>query len=184
MNLKTERLYLRPLALSDAKELFAYRSDAETNKYQGWIPKTLDDAEAFISKTSKQINVPDTWFQYAIIEKHSQKLIGDIGLHFLGPENKQLELGCTLNKNYQNQGYATEALARIIAYAFIDLNKHRIMASIDPANSPSIHLVERLGFRKEAHFVESLYIKGRWVDDLIYALLYNDWEKLYRTKFF
>ncbi|MGE4289654.1 MAG: GNAT family N-acetyltransferase [Salinivirgaceae bacterium] len=95
-----------------------------------------------------------------------------------------VSLGCTLSKNYQNQGYATEALNRIIAYAFIDLKKHRIMASIDPANSPSIHLVERLGFRKEAHFVESLYIKGRWVDDLIYALLYNDWEKLYRTKFF
>ncbi|PKP10480.1 MAG: GNAT family N-acetyltransferase [Bacteroidetes bacterium HGW-Bacteroidetes-4] len=178
INLKTERLFLRPLTLSDAKEFFAYRSDAETNKYQGWIPQTLDDVEAFMAKTAKQINLPDTWFQCAVIEKKSQKLVGDIGLHFIGPENKQLELGCTLDKNHQNQGYATEALARIIDFAFIDLNKHRIMASIDPNNLPSIHLVERLGFRKEAHFVKSLYIKGCWTDDLIYALLYNDWEKL------
>jgi RimJ/RimL family protein N-acetyltransferase len=52
------------------------------------------------------------------------------------------------------------------------------MASVDPDNTNSIQLVERIGFRKEAHFVESLYIKGRWADDLIYALLYRDWEKL------
>ncbi|MGD9993656.1 MAG: GNAT family N-acetyltransferase [Salinivirgaceae bacterium] len=178
LNLKTGRLFLRPLTLSDAKELFAYRSDAESNKYQGWIPQTLDDVGAFMAKTSKQINLPETWFQCAIIEQKSQKLIGDIGLHFFGPENKQMELGCTLSKNYQNQGYATEALTRIIDYAFIDLKKHRIIASVDPANSNSIRLIERLGFRKEAHFVESCYIKGRWVDDLIYALLYRDWEKL------
>jgi RimJ/RimL family protein N-acetyltransferase len=79
---------------------------------------------------------------------------------------------------HQNQGYATEALTRVIDYVFNDLKKHRIMASVDPDNTNSIQLVERIGFRKEAHFVESLYIKGRWADDLIYALLYRDWEKL------
>jgi RimJ/RimL family protein N-acetyltransferase len=178
MNLETNRLHLRPLTADDAKEFFAYRSDAETNKFQGWIPQTLDEVEAFIAKTAKQINVPNSWFQYAVIEKKALKLIGDIGLHFLGPENKQLELGCTLNKMHQNQGYATEALTRVIDYVFNDLKKHRIMASVDPDNTNSIQLVERIGFRKEAHFVESLYIKGRWADDLIYALLYRDWEKL------
>jgi len=38
--------------------------------------------------------------------------------------------------------------------------------------------VERIGFRKEGHFVESLFINGKWVDDLIYALIEKDWEKL------
>jgi len=58
------------------------------------------------------------------------------------------------------------------------LNKHRIIASIDPDDKNSIRLVERIGFRKEAHFVESLLINGKWVDDLIYALIEKDWNKI------
>jgi len=37
-------------------------------------------------------------------------------------------------------------------------------------------LVERLGFRKEAHFVESLFFHGKWVDDLVYAILAKEWK--------
>jgi RimJ/RimL family protein N-acetyltransferase len=59
---------------------------------------------------------------------------------------------------------------------FKDLKKHRIIVSIDPGNLNSIRLVERIGFRKEAHFVESLWINGNWVDDLIYAMIEKDWE--------
>ncbi len=55
------------------------------------------------------------------------------------------------------------------------INKHRIIASIDPINIASIKLIERLGFRKEAHFIESLFFHGQWVDDLIYALLEKEW---------
>jgi RimJ/RimL family protein N-acetyltransferase len=40
----------------------------------------------------------------------------------------------------------------------------------------SIRLVERIGFRKEAHFVESLFVDGKYVDDLVYALTEKDWE--------
>lgn len=50
MKFETERLIIRPINLDDKFEIFAYRSDSETNKYQGWIPKTLNDVEAFIEK--------------------------------------------------------------------------------------------------------------------------------------
>ena len=81
------------------------------------------------------------------------------------------ELGCTLHKDYQKKGYATEALKAIVDYLFGRLDKHRIIASVDPRNTASIQLIERLGFRKEAHFKESYYLRGDWVDDIIYAQL-------------
>ena len=176
MKLETKRLILRPITLDDKDEIFEYRCDKETNKYQGWIPETVDDVETFIGKIAKQINEPETWFQFVIIEKETQKIIGDLGIHFFDNENKQVEIGCTLNKDFQNQGYATESVKRVIDYLFKELNKHRIITSIDPDNMNSIRLVERIGFRKEAHFVESLFINGKWVDDLIYALIEKDWE--------
>ena len=175
MKLETNRLILRPINLSDTNEIFEYRSDSETNKYQGWIPKTIEEVETFIRKNPKQINKPESWFQFVIIEKETQKIVGDLGIHFIDSDNKQAEVGCTLNKHFQNKGYATESLKRIIDYLFKDLNKHRIITSIDPDNLNSIRLVERIGFRKEAHFIESLWINDKWVDDIIYALIEKDW---------
>jgi RimJ/RimL family protein N-acetyltransferase len=106
MILETKRLIIRPINIEDKNDVFEYRSNRETNKYQGWIPMTIIDVETFIGKISKQINEPETWFQFIIIEKETQKIIGDLGIHFLDSENKQAEIGCTLNKNFQNKGYA------------------------------------------------------------------------------
>ncbi len=180
MILETERLIIKPVTIGDKDEIFEYRRDKETNKYQGWIPETIEDVEVFIGNTSKQINVPETWFQFVIVDKETQKIVGDLGIHFIDPENEQAEIGCTLNKNYQNKGFATESVRKVIDYLFKELNKHRIIASIDPENKNSIRLVERIGFRKEAHFVESLFINGKWVDDLIYALIEKDWDKTFK----
>jgi RimJ/RimL family protein N-acetyltransferase len=177
MKLETERLNLRPISENDKEELFKYRSDKEINKYQGWIPETVGDVENFIARISRQIDVPETWFQFVLVDKSVQEIFGDVGIHFLDEENCQAEIGCTLKKDFQNKGYATEAVRRVIDNLFKDLKKHRIITSIDPGNESSIRLVERLGFRKEAHFVESLFLNGKWVDDLVYALLEKEWDK-------
>jgi RimJ/RimL family protein N-acetyltransferase len=182
LNLETERLIIRPIQLDDKVNVFEYRSDIEINKYQGWVPKTIDDVELFINGIAKQINIPETWFQFVLIEKESQKVIGDLGIHFWDKQNRQVEIGCTLNKNFHCNGYATEAVRRIIDFLFIELKKHRIITSIDPNNESSIRLVERIGFRKEAHFVESFFKNGTWADDLIYALIEKNWEKLSKKK--
>ncbi len=83
-----------------------------------------------------------------------------------------------LEQEVSEKGYATESLRTVITYLFAELNKHRIFASIDPGNENSIRLVERLGFRKEANLVESLFVNGKWEDDLIYSLIEKDWEKI------
>ncbi len=176
MRLVTDRLLIRAITPDDKSKLFEYRKDKETNRYQGWIPETIDDVELFIDKVAKQINMPDTWFQLVIVEMELETVIGDIGIHFIGEENNQVEIGCTLNKSFHKRGYATEAFKAVIDYLFAELNKHRIIASVDPANVGSIELVERIGFRKEAHFVESLFINGEWVDDVVYALLKKEWR--------
>jgi RimJ/RimL family protein N-acetyltransferase len=67
-------------------------------------------------------------------------------------------------------------LTEIIDYIINHLNKHRIIASIDPRNNDSIRLIERLGFRKEAYFIKSLFFHGEWADDLIYAILAEEWK--------
>ena len=175
MLLHTSRLLLRPLSPDDAGAIYAYRSDAQMNKYQGWIPESLDEVQTFISRNTAEFNSPDSWYQLVIVLQSSSEVIGDVGVHFLSEGSRQVELGCTLNRKFQGNGYATEALAGLITHLFNDLNKHRITASVDPRNHSSMKLMERLKFRREAHFVESLFFRGEWVDDVIYAKLAREW---------
>lgn len=174
IHLTSERLILRPILPSDNQALLAYRSDAITNRFQGWIPTNLEEVNQFIATIPPSINLTNTWYQLAIVTKSDSVLIGDLGIFF--KDDYQCEVGCTLAKGHHGKGYAVEALKTVIDYLFTDLKKHRIVTSIDPENLPSKKLVRRLGFRFEGCFKQSLMFKGQWVDDEIYAMLNTEWK--------
>lgn len=174
-NIATSRLILRRLVQSDREALFQYRSDPEISRYQGWVPETLTDADQFIAARPPDPDQPGTWFQLAITLKDSGAMIGDAGLHFPADNPQQVEIGITLAGEYHRQGYAAEALKAVLDYLFVTLNKHRVYACIDPRNAGARTLVERSGLRLEAHFLQSLWFKGAWVDDMVYAVLREEW---------
>lgn len=175
INILTKRLWLRGISLSDAEAVFKYRSDPKVYKFQGLRPKTVEDIYEFINKTAKAPNIPDTWYQLVIVIKETNEVIGDVGIHFCDLDNYHVEIGYTLASQYQGNGYATEAVIGVINYLFRDLNKHRITASVDPENTRSIALLERIGMRKEAHFKKSILWNNEWTDDVIYGILEEEW---------
>lgn len=176
MKIDSERLLIRPIMPEDSQAVFGYRSDKETNKYQGWIPATLAEVEHFIAKNPTSFDHPESWFQLVMIDRISNSIIGDIGVHFFCNENLQVELGCTIKKEFQQQGYAKEGLKAVMQSLFSQYNKHRIIASVAPENKASIQLLTSLGFRKEAHFVKSYFQNGTWEDDILFAMLAEEWN--------
>jgi len=173
--IKTDRLIIRLAMSGDEEGIYSYRSDIVENKYQGWQPASVEEVRDYILNMPATFDVADVCFQFVIILKETNRLIGDMGIVFTGHEGMQAELGCTLHKDFQGNGYATEALSRMVDFLFHTLNKHRLVASIDPRNIASIRLIERLGFRKEGYFKESYYLRGQWTDDVIYAMLRKEW---------
>jgi RimJ/RimL family protein N-acetyltransferase len=174
-NMNTDRLVLRRLEMQDRKEFFDYRSMPEVYRYQGWKPTTIHEVDDFINKNLRtQPNTPDTWMQLAICLKEGQ-LIGDVGVHFL-EDGLQVEIGYTLSPAFQGKGYAAEAVKVVLNYLFIVLLKHRVTASVDPENTKSIILLERIGFQREAYFRKSYYKDGKWLDDCVYAILEEEWN--------
>jgi len=171
----TERLFIRKLETNDAQYFYKYRSLPEVYKFQSFIPKNTKDIKVFFERLSELPNIQNTWFQLAVCIKDENKLIGDIGIHFL-EDNAQTEIGYTLNPDFQGIGYAKEAVTAVIRYLFFVLGKHRIIASVDPDNKKSIRLLERIGMRKEAHFVKSIKTNDKWMDDCIYAILKEEWD--------
>ncbi|MGE8428951.1 MAG: GNAT family N-acetyltransferase [Sphingobacterium sp.] len=176
MKIDSERLLIRSIMPEDSQAIFGYRSDKETNKYQGWIPGSLAEVDAFIAKNPSTFNLPESWFQLIMTDKISKAVIGDIGVHFFGAEHLQVELGCTIKKEFQQQGYAKEGLKKVAEVLFRQYNKHRITASVAPENKASIQLLTSLGFRKEAHFVKSYFHNGQWEDDVVFAILAEEWK--------
>jgi RimJ/RimL family protein N-acetyltransferase len=176
--IQTERLFLRKLTLQDVPAIHSYRSDPEVMRYQTWHPASAQEIGAFIENINRiGFDVVDTWFQLGIYLRATQVLIGDIGIHFLPPDNRQAEIGFTIAPQYLHKGYATEAVDQLLKYLFKNLGKHRVIASVDPGNSPSIKLLERIGMRKEAHFRYSIWTGKEWADDIVYALLETEWKE-------
>jgi RimJ/RimL family protein N-acetyltransferase len=173
----TERLELRRVTLDDADTLFAYRSNPIVAKYQNWKPASVAQTREFVKKLlCIEPDTPGTWFQLALVHCASGELVGDCGLHFLKDDRRQAEIGITVSPSHQRQGYALETVRAALDYLFTALRKHRVFASIDPRNTPSIALFKRVGMRQEAHFVESLWLNDEWVDDMVFAILDREWQ--------
>jgi len=172
--IETDRLFIMTLSLQDKEVFLAYRSNPKVYQFQSWNPPSLQEVENFIRQNLTVIpNTPNTWLQLGVY-LHNGPLIGDIGLHFL-EDGAQMEIGYTLAPEHQGQGYAFEAVKAAIDYLFLDLKKHRVTASVDPENQRSINLLKKLGFRQEAHFTKSFLIRGVWCDDVIFAMLEEEW---------
>jgi RimJ/RimL family protein N-acetyltransferase len=175
--LDTKRLLLRPLRDADVEPFAAYRSDPEVARYQGWdAPYSMEQAAAFIDEMKhKQPAVRGEWYQLAIELKAGSELIGDCAFHILAADGQQADIGITLARRHQGRGYATEAATRLLDYLFHDLGLHRVGAICDVENLASARLLERLGMRREGHFVENVWFKGRWGSEYLYALVQEEW---------
>lgn len=176
--IETKRLKIFDLKPQNACDVYQYRSQECVKKYQTFDPKSIEDVVEFITKNTKKFNVEGCWFQVGVWINNN--IIGDIGINFVGPQNMQCEIGYTLDPSFQGNGYATEAICGVLSFLF-DLGKHRIIASVDCRNEKSIKLLERIKFRKEAHFKESVLINNSWEDDVVYAILREEFLENFKA---
>lgn len=175
--LTTTRLSIRDLEPSDGPRIFSYHRHPDVARFQSWGTDSVDSVQSYIRRlASLEPNTPGAWYQVGIFLLEGGKLIGDCGFRTPEAQPQQAEIGITLAPEFHHCGYATEALYALLNYLFAGLEKHRVFASVDPRNVSSMRLLERLRMRTEAHFVESQWFKGEWVDDVVFALLATEWK--------
>jgi len=176
LKLETTRLILRTFEEKDIQPFSTYRSDPEIVKYQGWkAPYSLEQAAEFTAgMQARNPGEPGQWSQLAIDLKSNGQMIGDCTFHLL-EDGKQAEVGMTIAHPHQGNGYASEAVGRMVDYLFEQFNLHRVCANIDPHNTASIRVMTKLGFRHEGLFRQSMWLKGEWVDEDWYAILREEW---------
>ena len=103
-------------------------------------------------------------------------VMGTCTLAQLDEQNRRAELGFALGREHWGNGYMREALVALFDFAFGELKLHRLEADVDPRNAASIHLLERLGFKKEGYLRERWWVNGEIQDTLFYGLLQREWS--------
>jgi aminoglycoside 6'-N-acetyltransferase len=178
--LETERLRLRLVRLQDVDDVHAYRSLPEVMRYLYDEPGSREDAEDIViaRSTMTRLRLDGDGIALAIERRADERVIGEVTLRVRSAEHRQGEIGFLLHPEVQGQGFAHEAVGAMLDLAFGPVGLHRVYGRTDARNESSAALMRRLGMRQEAHLRENEVFKGAWGDELIFAVLEDEWRRL------
>jgi len=170
--IRTERLLLRSLEISDAPEMLFLRSDETVMQYiDRERIKSLEDAELFIQKLKDGIALNENILWVISLLDEPNTMIGNIGFWRIQLQHYRAEVGYLLHPKYWNKGIMKEALEVVDQYGFEKMKLHSIEARINADNIASGKLLEKAGFTREAYFKEDYCYNGRFIDTAVYSLL-------------
>ena len=172
--LKTDRLILRPLRMSDARDMYAYAQDPEVSRHVLWSAHTsIFQTRTFLRSAIRQYRRGEPG-SFAIVLKASGRMIGTVGFMWIDREYKSAEVGYSLSREYWNQGVMTEALRRVVDFGFQEMRLNRIEAQHETDNPASGRVMAHVGMRQEGILRQRLKNKGKFVDVALYAILRGD----------
>jgi RimJ/RimL family protein N-acetyltransferase len=169
-NVETEDVTLKLVEDTDYDAMRTYLTEEETMYFfdTGIMNKTQ-----IIDLMQKQDRI------FLVVDKMTSQVIG----HFIYGDwfmQRTKEISWVLSKPYQNKGIMTRLAKAVIDFAFKYDDVHRIVATCQPENIPSVKLCKKLGMRLEGHFKSCIYVErlDQWWDELFFAITEDDYKSL------
>jgi RimJ/RimL family protein N-acetyltransferase len=175
--LETERLIIRALTPDDLDRHHLLFSNPDVVRYLYFGPFDRDAAfDHLLRRSTVDLPGETEWINFGVEVKGEGVLIGELAMGFISATHEHYEVGYVFDPAYAGRGFATEGTAMIIELAFSALGAHRVSGRLDARNVASARVLEKLGMRREAHFLENEFVKGEWTDELAYAVLAPEWR--------
>jgi ribosomal-protein-alanine N-acetyltransferase len=177
--IRTERLVLREIVMSDVNDVFACFSDDDVIRYLDFHSfREIDAAKGFVRRMSWGFEKKEI-IRWAITLKDEDRLIGTCFLSDF-VEGSLAVLGYDLSKSYWGKGIMTEALKSVIPFGFDVLGLHKIQAIVNPLNIASASLLRRMGFQEGGlpRKYEYHYDRENFNNVLMFSLLKEEYEKV------
>jgi RimJ/RimL family protein N-acetyltransferase len=176
--LRTDRLLLRSVRDEDIDRILEYRNLPEVTH---WLLNTEVDPASFRAVWRRVAEDPHDHSVAVVLDG---VVIGTVSLDVVDgmgqpgmPKRTEAQLGYIFDPAYAGQGYATEAVTAMVAYAFDQLGVRRITAGCFADNHASVRILEKIGMRREQHSVgDSWHAKFGWIDGYTYGLLDESWR--------
>jgi len=172
--LKGTNVTLRPPEDADAARFVEWFADTEVTRYLGrlFVPALFQEEE-FLKRVGE--SKTDVFW---MIEADG-RAIGASGIHQIDRVNAHGTTGTVIgDKSMWRKGLGSESMALRTAYAFEQLNLHKLMTQVFMENEPSKRGLVKVGYREIGMEREHFFREGRWHDHWLAELLRSDWEKL------
>ena len=174
VELKTERLLLRPFRPEDVDDVFEYARDPEWARYLTREPQPYTRKAAEESVARHVLESWETHPTWAIVL--SQKVVGGIVL-MIDVEHEIGELGYELSRAHWGEGLMIEAARAVIDWGFEEKRLAKIFAQADARNKRSLRVMEKLEMRREGVLRSHSKERGERIDEVHYGLLREEWER-------
>lgn len=170
--LQTERLILRKINDDDAMMLYNnIYNNFEWHKFYYQLPfDSFEEYQQLVFKYKDWYAIGNH-FRWGIVEKTSNEIIGIVQLHSKDNLNNSCKIGYIIGYHHNKRGYATEAVKKVIDFAFNVVGYHRLEADIVEENVDSIKLAESVGMYCESTKQESYKVKNKYYNQKVYVLL-------------
>lgn len=161
MEIRTARLLLRRPRLDDLDAMFEMMSDPAAMRYWSTLPHaSVDVTRPWLEQ--KIARTADGGEDFVI--EHDGRVIGDVGAGRLP------DFGFMLRRDCWGKGFATEASRAFIDHAFRNTAATELRADVDPRNTASLHVLDRLGFVETGRAERTFLLGDEWCDS-VYLLL-------------
>jgi RimJ/RimL family protein N-acetyltransferase len=177
--LETGRLVLRSFRPGDEDDVYAYRSVPDVVRYIPGDPKTREQVADLVAERATAGRIDDQQTNLTLAVELEGRVVGDVLLHLDGlggADGRQAEVGWVFAPDVRGRGLATEAARGLLRVAFDEVGVHRVWAQLEPDNTASARICERLGMRREALYEKASWFKERWTDLAVYAIRAEEWR--------
>lgn len=177
--LETPRLYLRKMLKKDSADMYEYACRSDVTEYLLWEPHSSEMyTYKYLSYIQSRYRAGD-FYDWSIILRESDKMIGTCGFTRLNVESNSAEIGYVLNPVYWGIGLAPEAVRAVMKFGFWQLRLHRIEARYMVGNERSRRVMEKVGMTYEGVGRDSMHVKDKYVSIGTCAILRNEYMQLY-----
>lgn len=169
-----ERIYLSPMNSEDYLKYVEWLNNYEIAKGVNHVCNivSIEGEKAWLEKATTEK------YNFAIVNKENDTLIGNISLMHIHEINRTAELGIFIgDENYLSRGYGSEAIKLLLDYAFRYVNLNNIMLKVFDYNKRAIKAYEKCGFKVYGVWKKSHYFNGEYSDEIFMNILKEDFMK-------
>jgi RimJ/RimL family protein N-acetyltransferase len=176
--IETARLILRRFQEEDAGSILDLYGNPDVVRYLYTEPLLPDGLRAALDRRlrSPRLEAEGDILELATELRSSGQFVGGMTFIYRSSAHSRGEIGYTISPRFTGQGFATEGAVALLRLGFETLGLHRIEGQCDARNLASARVMERIGMRREAHFLENEWVKGEWTDALVFAMLAEEWS--------
>jgi RimJ/RimL family protein N-acetyltransferase len=172
--LRGERAVLRPIQRADLPRLWELLEDLEVKMRSETgpvVPVSLARYQARFDQEAAEPPTDQTWFAV----ETDGALIGQGGLYRIDHFNRRCELGIALGRAFWGRGLGQDAVGTLVDYAFTHLHLHRVALQVLADDARAVGAYRKVGFVEEGRLRQQAWVRGRFVDELLMAMVREDW---------